>query len=135
MARQLYFMGQRVGDNIVKIVPDNSAQTPPSRHTGLFQQFTSVNADSINIQRCIRVSIDMSKDNEVRFAREVDKIQRLTGQRGDVEIRDGGLSTPLRMNDWLLDQAGPPNVPGGFGGRFTGEWELVFIGDSPAEWF
>lgn len=132
MARTLTFLGQTLGDGVVKIEPAVRPMTEPAILTGLFAEAAQVSSESRNLIYVLAVTCHLKKADELLFAERVIEIQEFAGLTGQMQIKEGA-TVKLRWNDCTLDAVPPPPVLAGFGGRFVAEWALTFIGSSRPE--
>lgn len=132
MAKTLTFRGQALGDGEVKIESDTRPATPLAILTGLFAENAQVSSESRNLLYALIVTIFMKKADEVLFAQRVVEIQELAGLSGQMLIKDGA-TTKIRWNDCILAEVPRAEVQDGFGGRWTPQWQVTFVGSSRPE--
>lgn len=136
MARQLWYRNVALGTHFIAMPPSVESVSPAAVMPGIFQNAAAVSSLSRNLLYKMTLHIALKATDEIEFAEFAVAIQGYANIRGGglLEVKDGS-TVRMRWRDAVLIQAGEPSILDGFGGRFTADWPLVFVGSAAPEFY
>lgn len=127
MISRCQFKGTMLGDMVVKVEDATASASQPVVQVGILQTNAAINADSRNLVHSIRVTLLIERsDNEACF-RAMRTIRNMLNLTGDLYLTDVA-STRLTGKGWTLSATSDPDLALGFGGRYTDDFVVTFVG-------
>lgn len=132
MARLLYFRSQQIGDHLVRYEPLDAPVTPPAVIAGLWREAAEIDTSSRNMLWSELMVVSLVRATPEIAEAAVAAIRGLQGLRGAVAVRVDGVLKWQTSDQWTLQSVEGAGLAAAFGGRFTPELSMTFIGgDAP----
>lgn len=127
--------GSVIADGVVRAWDESDDLTPATPISGAFRDTAVVVNDSRNRIYRLAVQLHLKKAGSVEFHQAAAAIRRLQGTTGAVVLKDSADVTKCSSDaTWTCERVDPVEPLPGFGGRFTDQLIVRFIGVTDLTW-